>query len=43
MLYISCAHHVDFCEWSDCDFSSADSICTHSCIISLTRPQLWGN
>jgi len=39
----------DFCEWSDCDFSSANSICKHSCFLlfsarisvthSLTRRQ----
>jgi len=39
----SFAHHSDFCKWSDCDFSSANSICKHSDVllfparISLTR------
>ena len=42
-----------FCAWSDCDFSSANSVCKHSCVllfsagISLTfflrRRQRWGN
>ena len=43
----------NFCEWSDCDVSSANSVCKHSCVlpfsagISLTlflgRRQRWGN
>jgi len=48
-----CAHRGDFCEWSDCDFSSANSFCKHSCILLLSartnltlllrRQQWWGN
>jgi len=48
-----CAHRGKFCEWSDCDFSSANSVCKHSCdllfsaAISLAfflrRWQRWGN
>jgi len=26
-------HRGSFCEWSDCDFSSANSICKHSCVL----------
>jgi len=50
---ICSAHCCDYCEWSDCDFSSANSICKHSCgflfsaRISVAhffrRPQPWGN
>jgi len=48
-----CAHRSNFCEWSDCDFLAANSVCKHSCVllfsaaISLThflrRRQRWGN
>jgi len=50
---ICCTHHGNFCEWSDCEFSSANSVCKHSCFllfsagISLTlflrRRQRCGN
>jgi len=33
VMYICCAHRGDFCEWSDCDFSSGNSICKHSCFL----------
>ena len=46
-------NHGDCCEWSDCNFSSANSICKHSCVllfsarISLTLHMRmlcrWGN
>jgi len=43
VTYICCAHRGDFCEWCDCDFASANSICKHSRVllfhvqISITR------
>jgi len=53
VTYICCAHHGNFCEWSDCDFFAANSVCKHSCFllllarISLTlflkRWQRWEN
>ena len=33
MTCVCCAHCGDFYEWSDCDFSSADSNCKHSCLL----------
>jgi len=30
---ICCAHRGDFCECSDCDFSSVNSICKHGCVL----------
>ena len=30
---ICCAHHGDFCEWSDYDFSSANSLCKDSSVL----------
>ena len=36
MTYICCTHHGDLCEWSGCDFSSANSICKHSCVLSFS-------
>jgi len=31
--YICCTHRGYFCEWSDCDFSSANSIYKHNCVL----------
>ena len=31
--YIRYPHSGDFCEGSDCDFSSANSSCKHSCVL----------
>jgi len=33
VTYICFANRRDFRQWSDCDFSSANSICKHSCFI----------
>jgi len=30
---VCCALRRNFCEWSDCDFSSANSVCKHSCVL----------
>jgi len=36
VTYVCCAHHGNFCEWSDYDFFSANSGCKHSCILLLS-------
>jgi len=33
LKYISSAHCGYFCEWSDCDIFSANSICKYSCVL----------
>jgi len=53
LKYNCSAHCGDFCKWSDCDFSSDNSICKHTCVLSFSggmsvtlffrRRQPWGN
>jgi len=36
VTYIRSVHSGDFCESSDCDLSSANSTCKHSCVLSVS-------